>query len=496
MFNPMPLLLVDFYKTTHKEQYPEGMVKLVSYFTPRMSRVQEKELTMFGLQSFIKTYLIDYFDEFFFSREQTEVVLEYKRILNNTLGEDSYSLQKVRDLHKLGYLPLEIKAIPEGTRVPIKVPMIEISNTHPDFAWLVNTIESLMSAELWHPMISANVGYKYRKIVNDFYADTVDDNVPRNRALGDFSFRGQECMQSAVKSSAAFCLSFLNTATVPTIPWLEYNYNCSCEWDNVAYGTISTEHSVMCSNYVLDKGDEKAMLLRLMDIYRGKKFSVVCDSFDYWNVIDNILPEMEEFIKDQYKEYGTTLYIRGDSGDPVEIVPETVWRLYENGFAGENNTKGCKTLHPSIKVIYGDSITPERLIKIYTELRSWNMACDNVVLGVGSFSMQCVEEDGVLKPFTRDTFGIAVKSTYGEMYDGAVIQILKDPKTDTGNFKKSQKGLCVVYRDEEDGVLKYVDQVHSTNIPENELKTVFKDGVLLKQFTLDEVRQNLHGGHF
>lgn len=124
------------------------------------------------------------------------------------------------------------------------------------------------------------------------------------------------------------------------------------------------------------------------------------------------------------------------------------------------------------------------------------MACDNVVLGVGSFSMQCVEEDGVLKPFTRDTFGIAVKSTYGEMYDGAVIQILKDPKTDTGNFKKSQKGLCVVYRDEEDGVLKYVDQVHSTNIPENELKTVFKDGVLLKQFTLDEVRQNLHGGHF
>ena len=236
-----PLLLIDFYKSTHHEQYPKGLTKMVSYFTPRMSRLEgQDKLVMFGLQAFIKEYLIEYFNEYFFGRPKDEVLSEYSRVLDNTLGKGSYDLNKIIDLYDLGYLPLEIRAIPEGSRVDIKVPMLEISNTHPNFVWLVNTIETMMSCTLWHTMLSANVGYNYRNIVNKYYDISVDDNVPRARALGDFSMRGQESVESATKSSAAFCLSFLNTATVPAIPWLERYYNCDCTKEPVAFGAIST----------------------------------------------------------------------------------------------------------------------------------------------------------------------------------------------------------------------------------------------------------------
>lgn len=247
MNNCPALLLCDFYKTVHSEQYPKNMTKIVSYFTPRMSRVEDTHLVMFGLQAFIKQYLIEYFNENFFNKPKDEVLADYNRILTYTLGEGSYESEKVVNLYDLGYLPIEIRAIPEGTLVPVKVPMIEISNTHPQFAWIVNAIETIMSCSLWHPMISANVGYKYRQIVDNYYDKTVDDNIPHARALGDFSMRGQESLESATKSSAAFCLSFLNTATVPAIPFLEKYYNCDCTKEPVAYGAILAPEILLVS---------------------------------------------------------------------------------------------------------------------------------------------------------------------------------------------------------------------------------------------------------
>ncbi len=488
-----PLLLCDFYKTVHNEQYPKGITKLVSYFTPRMTRIeQEQHLIIFGLQSFIKQYLIEYFQDNFFNRSKEEILEEYNRILSYTLGEGSYDDTKVAKLYDLGYLPLEIKAIAEGTRVPIKVPMIEISNTNPDFAWVVNSIETIMSCSLWHPMISANVGYRYRMIVNKYYDISVDDNIPRAKALGDFSMRGQESLESATRSSAAFCLSFLNTATVPSIPYLERYYNCDCTKEPVAYGAISTEHSVMCSNTAVD-GDEVSMLRRLLtEIYPNHSFSMVSDSYDYWNMIDNILVECKEDIIN----HNGTLLIRGDSGDPVQIVTETVFRLWEI-FGGTINKKGYKVLSPHIKALYGDSITPQRAEEIYKILIERGFACNNVSLGVGSFSMQCLQQDGVFMPYTRDTFGIAVKATYGEI-EGNPLMIFKNPKTDTGNFKKSQRGICRVYKDN-DGVIKYEDGFDKNSYPkekENLLVCVYRDGKMTKEYSLSDIRNKLHGGMF
>lgn len=556
MKNTLPLLMIDFYKATHKEQYNPKMTKLVSYFTPRMSRIPGDDfLICFGVQAFCKEYLIDYFNENFFDLPEEDVVKEYNRVLEYTSGKGAYEDQKVRDLHRLGYLPIQIKAIHEGTKVPIKVPMIEISNTHPDFAWVTNTIESLMSTTLWHTMLSANVGYKYRQIVNYWYNVTVDDDVPRNKALGDFSYRGQHSNESATKSSAAFCLSFLNTATVPAIPWLERNYNCDCTKDQVAYGAISTEHSVMCSNYTVD-GDEKTFVKRLLtEVYPNHSFSMVSDSYDYWNMITEILPSLKEEIMN----HKGTLSVRGDSGDPVDIIcgdievincddmlelknavsfmkmfmdhndelmnyfsfKDKVYRMYYTGklfnkykyeeytltkenkgtvellweeFGGTINKKGFKVLDPHIKAIYGDSITPQRCGEIYRRLRRKGFAANNVSLGVGSFSFMCLERGEQLLPYTRDTYGIAVKSTYGEI-DGEPVMIYKDPKTDTGRFKKSQKGMCRVYR-KPNGEITYTDNLIADQARYNMLTTVFKDSRMVKEYTLKEVRDTLYQGEF
>ena len=198
-----PMLLIDFYKATHDMQLPKNITKSMSYFTPRMSRVNMwDEVVMFGLQGFIKTYLMEYFNEAFFERTFDEVVGEYERVLNAALGKGAYSSEKIKKLHRLGYLPIEILALPEGTKVPMHVPMFGATNTHPDFAWLPQALESLISAEMWHPMLSATVGATYRDIVNKYYDLSCSDNLSKARALGDFSFRGQECLQSAVKSSA------------------------------------------------------------------------------------------------------------------------------------------------------------------------------------------------------------------------------------------------------------------------------------------------------
>ena len=381
-----PMLLIDYYKAVHAEMLPEKMTKSVSYFTPRMSRIDRwDKVVMFGLQGLIRTWLIDYFNSEFFEKPFDEVIREYRRVLDNTLGKKVYGIEKIEKLHRLGYLPVEIAALPEGTRVPVHVPMFGITNTHPEFAWLPQALESLISAESWHPMIAATVGYTYREIVNHYYDLTCDDRIERAKALGAFDFRGEECTESAIKAGAGWCLSFLNTATVPVVPYLEKMYCCDCTKEPVAFGSPSTEHAVMCSNYAVD-GDEITLLRRLLtEIYPHTSFSAVLDSYDYWNVIDKILPELKEEIL----AHDGCMLMRGDSGDCVEVVTKTVFRLWDI-FGGTINSKGYKVLNPHVKAIYGDSITIQRCEQIYRILMENGFACSNAALGVGSFSFQCV----------------------------------------------------------------------------------------------------------
>lgn len=488
-FNVNPLLLCDFYKIAHSDMLPDGMTKSMSYYTPRMSRVKRwDKVVMFGLQAFCKHYLIDYFDRNFFSRPLGEVMDEYTRVVDATFGKGIYRKGKIADLHDLGYLPIEIIALPEGTMVPMHVPMFGITNTDPRFAWLPQALESLISAELWYPQITATVGKTYRDIVNKYYDETCDQYAQKARALGSFDFRGDMGLDAALKAAEGWCLSFLNTATVPAIPYLEQTYNCDCTKEPVAYGAISTEHFVMCSNFAVD-GDEKTFLKRLLvELYPHNSFSCVLDSYDYWNVIDNVLPQ----IHDEIMAHDGTMLMRGDSGDCVDVVTGTVFKLWKQ-FGGTVNSKGYKVLDRHVKALYGDSITVERCERIFSILKSNGFAASNVSLGVGSFSMHCIEEDGELKPFTRDTFSSCIKACYAEV-GGKEYPIFKNPKD--GVFKKSQRGLCFVRYDEM-GNLTYDDGYTASTIPQgNQLQTVFKDGKLVKEYTLSEIRGRLNDGKF
>ena len=486
MKNLNPLLLTDFYKCVHHDQYNKDIDYLVSYYTPRGSRIGLDKVVCFNIQGFIKKYLIEYFNENFFNRPKADVCREYDEVLRWTLGEGLYNVEKIQKLHDLGYLPLEISAVPEGTLVPMRVPMIQIRNTVPGFAWVVNTIETLMSCSLWHPMLVATIGREYRKIADRAYEISSDNEIGGANAIGDFSLRGQESLESGTASSAAFMLSHNKTATIPAIHYLCRFYNANFKTDIVGKGMCSTEHSVMCSDYVITSDERETYRRLLTEVYPSGNFSAVCDSYDYWNIIDNVLPSL----KDEILNRDGILFVRGDSGNPIDIVCETVEHLW-NSFGGIINSKGYKVLDKHIRVIYGDSITLERAKTIYNRLIKSGFAADNVALGAGSFSMLCIEENGILKPFTRDTFGVAVKTTWGKLKDGTIIEIFKNPKTDDGT-KISQKGLCYVNYNVL-GELSYEDQVSEEKMmsSSNMIQPIFRDGKMLKETSLNEIRQRI-----
>lgn len=484
-----PFLLTDFYKTIHHMCYAEGMTKLVSYWTPRMSRKEDMhKVVMFGLQPFLKKYLIEYFNDNFFSRDKEEVISEYKRVISKTMGDIASDTKHIEALHDLGYLPIQIKAVEEGSRVNIKTPMIEITNTHEDFPWLVNYLETFMSCNIWQPMTSATIAYRYREIVEKYFDLTVDNGEVK-RACGDFSMRGFSSIESAEISASAHLLSFVGTATIPAITYLEEYYNANLDEEVIGVGTPSTEHSVMCSY----GEDEFSAYKRLItEVFPKGPLSIVSDTYDYWNVITSILPTLKEDILNRDGK----VIIRGDSGDPVKIIcgdknaekgsdeykgtVELLWDI----FGGEVNSKGYKVLNPKIGTIYGDSITVERCEEICKGLEEKGFAVNNCTFGIGSYTYQYN---------TRDTFGFALKATHAVINNEEKF-IFKAPKTDKDNFKKSQKGMCYVYKEGED--ILYKDELtieEQAAYKDNLLELVFKDGKLIKDYSLEEIRNRLHG---
>lgn len=483
-----PLLLKDGYKVGHKFQYPENTTLVYSNLTPRKSRNETmNEIVFFGLQYFIKEYLIRQFEEQFFNQPKEAVVAQYKRRMDNYLGKDTITYKHVEALHDLGYLPLEIKALAEGCLVPMRVPVFTVKNTIPDFYWLTNMLETLLSAIIWKPCTSATTAYHYQKAFKKFADETVgndDSFIPWQGH--DFSFRGMSGIEDAVLSGAGHLLSFAGTDTIPAIDFLEEYYNANCEQELIGGSVPATEHSVMCMG---TQGEEIRTFERLInEIYPQGIVSIVSDTWDFWKVITEFLP----ILKEQILNRAGKVVIRPDSGDPVKIIvgdedalpdsPEykgaivCLWEI----FGGTVTEQGYKLLDSHIGLIYGDSITLERQTAILEGLKKKGFASYNVVLGIGSYTYEYV---------TRDTFGFAMKATYGEV-NGIGRDIFKDPKTDDGT-KKSAKGLMQIYRNEHTGKLELKNQCSWEEEQQGELKTVFKNGELLVDWHLRDIRERL-----
>lgn len=486
MINTMALLLSDTYKQCHDRMYPVGLTKLVSYWVPRKSMLETQDkMVFFGLQAFIKEYLIEYFNENFFALTEDEILELYTDSMDIQIGRENYDLDKIIKLHGFGYLPLEIRALPEGTLVPMGVPCIEITNTHDDFAWLVQWIECILQVELWKPCCHATIGYMYRQIADKWYGKTVE-NVPSSMACADFGMRGMSCMDEATRCSASWLLSFDKTSTIPAINYIDKYYNADCRNSGLGIGAVSTEHSVMGANYSID-GDEVTFVKRLLnELYPNTSFSMVSDTYDYWNMVNNILPQVKEDIMN----HNGKLLVRPDSGDIVDISVRTVEKLWEI-FGGTVNSKGYKVLDPHIGIIYGDGCTLSNVDIIWHELEKRGFAANCIAYGVGAFCFSAIIENGKLIVATRDTFGIAMKATYG-VINGKKLMIYKDPKTDTSKLKKSHKGCCEVYYGENEELMcrdEFFEMSDNTL-----LKAVFKNGELVREDTFLDIRERLYGG--
>lgn len=493
--NLNPMLVADFYKLAHRALYPDNTQLVYSTWTPRASRIAGVDkVVAFGMQAFIKNYLIEFFNSNFFNKPKAEIVTEYNRVVKYTLGVQEPDSKHIEDLHDLGYLPLEIKALAEGTLVPLRVPMMTVQNTDPKFFWLTNYIETLASCELWQASTSATIAYEYRKALDAAALETVGNTDFVMFQGHDFSMRGLSSLSSAISSGMGHLLSFSGTDTIPAIQAAEALYGANVEKELVGTSIPATEHSIQCAY----GNDMEYFKNTITKVHPSGFVSIVSDGYDFWDVIGRVLPALKsDIMARKGGPLGDKVVIRPDSGDPVLIVcgdptaeegslqqKGAIEALYDI-FGGSVTEKGYKLLDSHIGLIYGDAITLDRAKEISRRLKAKGFASINCVYGIGSYTYQYN---------TRDTFGFALKSTLCKI-NGDEKLIFKDPKTDDGT-KKSQKGAVSVYMGT-DGNLAYTDLLtlsQADAATDNLLVTVFKDGKLLKDQTFAEIRGNLTNG--
>jgi nicotinamide phosphoribosyltransferase len=491
------ITLADGYKLDHRRQYPNKTQNVYSNWTARNSRIQGVDsVVFFILQYVLQAYFIELANETFFDAHKQTVLEKYQKRLNGYFGPNSIGVDHIAALHDLGYVPLEFRAVPEGTRVPLRVPMFTIESTHSDFAWVTNYFESMLSNLIWKGCTSATHAHRMRAMF-DRFARVTGDPAFVDWQGHDFSFRGMSGIEDAAMSGAGHLLSFTGTDTLPALELLEKYYYGGNE-PLLGMSVPATEHSVMCAG---GETDEEETYSRLLSLYPQGIVSIVSDTWDLWHVIGHILPRL----KDQILARDGKTVIRPDSGDPVDIlcgdhrytrpdlnelplrdsliqkgVVEALWDI----FGGTVNEKGFKVLDSHIGAIYGDSITYERAQEIFQRLEAKGFASTNVVLGLGSYFYEYN---------TRDTYGFAMKAT-AAVVGGKEHMLFKDPKTDSG-VKKSAKGRIVVLGDGNIEPFHAKDQLDKAGqaalSKHDNLAVVWRNGMFHKKWTVGEVRANI-----
>lgn len=476
-------LMLDDYKLRHPEQYPEDTEEVYSNMSARSGRLSNiplsKGIINFGWQLLALDYLIEDWNNTFFSVDKKEALLEY----STNSGLPMNKIGHIAALHDLGYLPLHIKALPEGSFVPYRIPFATFKNTtDKEFAWVTNSLESVISTEIW-PMVNSitttaeylRVFYKYAEITG---ADTnVVPFQPHN-----FSFRGLMFREAAVKVGLAHLAAGVNGTDTTYASNLAALYYAA--GTKIGSSIPATEHSVMCAG---GKDSELDTIRRLItEVYPSGNVSIVMDTWDLFKAITEYLPK----IKSEIMSRDGKLIVRPDSGNPVKIIcgdPESsdlyeykgVVEVLSDIFGYTVNSKGYKVLDSHIGAIYGESITLEVQEEILQKLKWKGFSSENIFLGVGSFSYQYT---------TRDTHSLAIKST-SVTRSGVRIPIFKDPKTDKGSVKKSASGYLMVSK----GSNGYILDENVTPKQEESgcLKTIFKDGKLFNFQTLDQIRERV-----
>jgi nicotinamide phosphoribosyltransferase len=539
---------LDSYKLGHINQYTPGTEYVYSNFTARSDRhlnvprqFHDGKLVWYGMYGMLKD-LVALWDETFFSQPKEEVLSKYAARTPAFTGADAVTTH-LAALHDLGYLPIRVKSIREGSRVNIGVPLFTVVNTRKDFFWLTNALETHLSNEGWKAPTVATIAYTYRKILDHFAEKTGSpkDFVPWQGHC--FADRGMSGMMDAAKNCSGHLIPFWGTDSVSSMDYTAWAYKGD---ETFQGGSVpATEHSVMCLG---GKETEIDTFRRLLKTYPAGVVSIVSDTWDFWHVLTHIAVELkEEILARQPNAIGLSKVVfRPDSGNPADILCGLKWlevsdldclnahlvtseeygavkyqgKFYEfeveldkfegypskitlgaevpehlikgaveilwDTFGGTMTDEGYKAVSQRVGLIYGDSITVNLCNEILERLEAKGFASCNVVLGIGSYTYQYI---------TRDTLGFSMKATYG-VVNGQGIELFKDPKTDNG-VKKSAKGLLKVLKSQERGMdgWKYilVDQCDWDEEDTGELELVFEDGNFFVEPTLEEIRKRLLG---
>ena len=423
--NHNPILTSDSYKYSHFQQYPKGTERVYSYIEARGTNLNPNfsEVVMFGLQKYIKDQLLTPITK----RDVEEAKLFCEAHGTPFNYEGWMRIVKVHN----GFLPIEIRAVPEGTPVTLSNLMVSVHNLDEELPWLTSFVETDILRSVWYGSTVATLSREIKRTINSFLELTSDDpEAELPFKLHDFGCRGVSSTESAGIGGAAHLVNFMGTDTVPGITTAMRYYDA----DVCGYSIPASEHSTMT---LRGNENEQESYQAMIDAYAqpGKIFACVSDSYDIYNAVSNIW--VGGGLLQQVKEKGATVVIRPDSGDPVQTPVDVIVMLMDLlGDEVKTNSKGFRVLPDYVRVIQGDGIDSDDVTAILGKLAMAKISASNIAFGMGG---------GLLQKVNRDTFKFAMKAS-AALINGKMVDVFKDPVTDPG--KKSKKGVLELFRRE------------------------------------------------
>lgn len=538
------LLMTDIYKVAHMRAYKEGTSKVYSYLCARSSKVSEYAV-FFGLQPYIKML------EKKITQENAEEFFEYySMFLGTEVPQDV--VDKINGLVSLGYIPLEIKAVKEGTKINNKNVLATVTNTVEGYGWVVGFFESLL-LKVWAPISVATLSHKYYEFAKKLTIETSDSGFLLPWLVHDFSYRGVSSEGTAEICASGHLLNFAGTDTITAVKFMKENYGAT---GLIGASVPASEHSIHCS-YGPTEQDEYDYVDKMLTLNPTGLVSVVSDAYNYWRMLTVTLPKFKDIILARDGKF----VVRPDSGNPKRIICGEDIQKYESLLDAEYSCKDeiddiASSIHGETNGEYFDRIVEvyskfylmkyevmyNRYDKQYYFVDEVNMtSCEEIELTpeqkgtirildelFGSTTnskgykelnskIGIIYGDGMFFDRYKDIVETMKSMGYANtnlvvgvggllvqqhnrddlgfafkathaIINGASVELFKDPITDSG--KRSHKGLMKLIKNE-DGTFTTLDQVNEQEEKEGELTTVFLNGKVVKEYTLSELRDTL-----
>lgn len=459
MFEINRIIDTDSYKSSHWLQYPPKTELVHSYLESRGSERDWEHTVFFGLQYVLKRYFLEKFTQ--------EMVEQAREVI--TAHGLPFNYQGWSSLIKKhgGKMPLRVRAVPEGSVVPLRNVMLTVENTDAEFYWLTSWFETQLM-RIWYPCTVATQSWHIKRDVYKFLQETADDaDAEIAFKVHDFGSRGVSSQETAAIGGAAHLVNFMGTDTMSALLIHREFYNSQM----AGFSIPAAEHSTITS---WGRENEVEAYRNMLKQF-AKPNSLVAVVSDSWNIYEAVEKIWGEQLKQEVIDSGATVVIRPDSGEPIEVVSRVAHILGEK-FGTTTNSKGFKVLK-NVRIIQGDGVNEQSIHAILERLKSEGFSASNIAFGIGGALLQKID---------RDTLKFAYKCS-AIVADRKLIEVYKQPITDSG--KNSKKGRLDLIKNE-NGEYKTVklDSADQRKAENSQMRTIFENGEMLVDDNLDDIR--------